>query len=187
MTSRIDRLRCATSHNLDSERFDIIKKRVRAPKDKSPQKLIIQELILSFLLPRLMECDRCNSVRKIEFSNERCFSTRTKAPPKRWLKTENWNELLKLGTNFSVWFVPPCNTHHRKELFFLKLGSTPSTPEIIQPETRCAPISSSSTSCSFDQGPYQRFPPSTICFCFTAMKRLLVARASKVVVLRVVF
>ena len=50
MTSRINMLRSATSHNFDREKLILIKRRLPIPKDKSPQTDVFNN---SFLLPHL--------------------------------------------------------------------------------------------------------------------------------------
>ncbi len=48
MTSQTNMLRYATSHDFATEKLILIEKQVPVPMDKSPQKLMIQELTSPF-------------------------------------------------------------------------------------------------------------------------------------------
>ncbi len=47
MTSRINMLRCATSHDFDTVKLILIRKRVPVPKDKSPQTDVLNNILFS--------------------------------------------------------------------------------------------------------------------------------------------
>ncbi len=99
-------------------------------------------------------CDRCNSLRKNWVPQ-----LKDNFPQQRFHLPDGYRNKIEVNI---FWIREPASQSelsprvkicHQKELFRLKLGHTPNTSEIIQPETRCAPFSSSSPSWSFDQGP----------------------------------
>ena len=145
-------------HTILTKKNFSLEKRVPVPKDESLQSDILNNSLLSstsseFDFCRGWDWNRHYSPRKMEFCNWKCSPTRIEVPPQRWLRNKVelnffWNREPAFQSELSLCEKNP----HRKGLFYLKLGRNPDTFKIIQPRTRCASFSSSTTSWSFDQG-----------------------------------